>query len=163
MAPQLICDHYVVNRCKSQFIYMAYNKECKGYCLTKQFLHTEVFPRFPEIYQKMQDETLRQYQKNIFKPIMEEKKLKFKYLNKKSNYRRITLIDKEQGQTAANLDSSMEIKNKIAAERETNQYLTDTIQEVQDELTKMSEHIRSVMEDCESKLEAVLSEIQSLN
>jgi len=35
----LICDHYVVNQCKSQFIYMALVKEVKCFALTKKTLH----------------------------------------------------------------------------------------------------------------------------
>jgi len=37
--PCLICDHYVVNQQKSQFIYMAIIKDVKCYALTKTFLH----------------------------------------------------------------------------------------------------------------------------
>ena len=44
----IICDHYIVNKLKSQFIYMAV-KEIKSFALTKKFLLKEIFPRYPEI------------------------------------------------------------------------------------------------------------------
>ena len=47
--PQLICDHYVVNLCKSQFIYMAIMRDVKGFALAKKFMHEVVFPKYPEI------------------------------------------------------------------------------------------------------------------
>ena len=50
---QLIADHYVVNQCKSQFIYMAINQDVKGFALTKKFLHERVFCKYPEIFQKI--------------------------------------------------------------------------------------------------------------
>ena len=45
----IVCDHYVVNDCKSQFIYITISKETKGFALTKEFLHKTVFPKYPEI------------------------------------------------------------------------------------------------------------------
>ena len=44
----IICDHYVVNNFKSQFIYKAL-KETQGYTLTKKFLNTKLFPKYPHI------------------------------------------------------------------------------------------------------------------
>ena len=60
---QLICDHYVVNLCKSQFIYMALKQDVKGFSLTKKFLHETVFPKYPQIIEKMQLESIRLYKK----------------------------------------------------------------------------------------------------
>lgn len=45
----IVCDHYVVNNCKSQFIYMALMKDAKGFALQKDFLQNQVFPKYPEI------------------------------------------------------------------------------------------------------------------
>lgn len=44
----IICDHYVVNNQKSQFIYMAL-KEVKSFALNKKFVLKEIFPKYPEI------------------------------------------------------------------------------------------------------------------
>ena len=88
-----ICDHYVVNLCKSQFIYMAYNKDVKCFALTKKKLHEEVFPKYPEIMSKIQMESLNLYNKRIFKPINEMRKQEIMNMNKKSVYRQIQLTD----------------------------------------------------------------------
>ena len=45
----LICDHYVLNNCKCQFIYMALDREVRAFALVKSHLHEEVFPKYPEI------------------------------------------------------------------------------------------------------------------
>ena len=44
----VICDHYIVNNMKSQFMYIAV-KEVKSFALTKKFLLKEIFPKYPEI------------------------------------------------------------------------------------------------------------------
>ena len=44
----LICDHYVVNNKRSEFIYMVL-KPIKCFALTKKFLHHDIFPKYPEI------------------------------------------------------------------------------------------------------------------
>ena len=118
--PQLICDHYVVSQQKSQFIYMTYHGECKGFCLTKQFLHDRVFPKYPELFKKLMADSHKFYKKNIFRPINEERKVKIQQLNKQSVYRNITFIDKEVTQPSmseAKGDSlSTFKKNKVLAE-----------------------------------------------
>lgn len=50
---EMICDHYVVNRCKSQFLYMVYQKDVKCYGLSQTFLHEQIFPKYPEIKAKI--------------------------------------------------------------------------------------------------------------
>ena len=52
------------------------NQDVKGFALTKKFLHERVFFKYPEIFQKIQEESLRIYKKTIFKPINEERKIK---------------------------------------------------------------------------------------
>jgi hypothetical protein len=78
---------------------VTYLKESKGFCLTKTFLHNRVFPKYPEIFQKIQAESQKNYKKNIFKPINEERKIKIQQLNKQSVYRNITFIVKENETT----------------------------------------------------------------
>lgn len=46
---QIICDHYVVNNQKSQFIYMAV-KEISSFALSKTFVHNRIFPKYPVIF-----------------------------------------------------------------------------------------------------------------
>lgn len=53
----LICDHYVVNNMKSQFIYLVL-KNVKTFALTKKFLLKEIFPKYPDIASKIKTESL---------------------------------------------------------------------------------------------------------
>ena len=46
---QIICDHYVINKKKSQWIYMAL-EEVKSYALKREYLHNVIFPSFPDVY-----------------------------------------------------------------------------------------------------------------
>lgn len=65
----LICDHYVLNNCKCQFIYMALDREVRAFALIKSHLHDEVFPKYPEITEKLQRESFENYNKFIFTPL----------------------------------------------------------------------------------------------
>ena len=49
----IIADHYVVNLCPSQFIYIAVQKDVHAFALTKKFVHESVFPEHPEILAKI--------------------------------------------------------------------------------------------------------------
>ena len=57
----LICDHYVLNNCKCQFIYMALDREVKAFALMKSHLHEDVFPKYPDITRKLQIDSFDLY------------------------------------------------------------------------------------------------------
>lgn len=84
----IICDNYVVNMQKSQFIYMAV-KTCHCYALTSIFLHQQVFPKYPDILAKMQIDSQSVYNKTILKPISEIRRQEIEKMNMKSFYRNI--------------------------------------------------------------------------
>jgi hypothetical protein len=46
---QVICDQYVVNKKRSNFIYMAL-EETHCYALTRKYLHQVIFPKYPDQY-----------------------------------------------------------------------------------------------------------------
>lgn len=64
--PYVICDHYVVNNKKSEFIYMAIDIDIDCLALSKKFLNTKVFPKYPEIAFKIRQDSLRNYYSKIF-------------------------------------------------------------------------------------------------
>jgi hypothetical protein len=68
-AEYLICDHYLVNGMKSQFIYTVV-KEVKCFALTKKFLLKEIFPKYPDIASSIKAEALLRYKRNIHTPIV---------------------------------------------------------------------------------------------
>lgn len=80
--PQHICDHYVLSNCKSRFIYVAYLKEVRGFALTKKFLQDDIKPKYPEIFNRIKNECLKNYKKNIFKPINDDREIKIQMINK---------------------------------------------------------------------------------
>lgn len=90
---QMICDHYVVNNTKSQFIYMATLRDVKGFALTKQFIHEDIFPKYPEIKKKICEDSAALYIRQIFKPVNEFRKQEIIQMNKKSVYRKIEFLD----------------------------------------------------------------------
>lgn len=46
---QIICDHYVINKQKSQWIYASLEEVC-SYALKRSYLHNVIFPKFPDFY-----------------------------------------------------------------------------------------------------------------
>lgn len=117
-APNVICDHYVFSKCKSQFIYMAM-KEIKGFALAKKFIHEFVEPKHPLLFEKIQNDCFRTYKKTIFKPISEQRKVEIGTMNKKSVYRYLEFQDIKDREN--NADKSP--INKMKCDK-----LTDTLQ-----------------------------------
>lgn len=68
-AATLICDHYVLNNIKSEFLYLVI-KPIETLALTKKFLFKQVFPKYPEICLEMRDEAHVRYRILIHKPIV---------------------------------------------------------------------------------------------
>lgn len=65
----IICDHYVFNKQRSQFLYIAM-KEVKAMGIRKKFLHKEVFPKYPKIAQIMKKQAQERYELLIQKPVV---------------------------------------------------------------------------------------------
>ena len=65
----MICDHYVVNTLKSQFLYIVM-KEIKAYALTRKFLLKEIFPKYPDIASTIKAEALLNYKRTIHTPVV---------------------------------------------------------------------------------------------
>ena len=72
---------------------MAIQRETKAFAISKQFIHQEVFTKYPEIQKKIAEDSAAIYRKNIFKPVNELRKNEIKMLNKQSFYRTIEFID----------------------------------------------------------------------
>lgn len=56
---QLIGDHYVINKRKSGFLYIAMDP-CNGYGITKKYVH-QVMDRFPDVKGEIHSRTYRHY------------------------------------------------------------------------------------------------------
>ena len=49
-----ICDYYVCNNKKSEFIFIAV-ADVKAFSLSKRFILTSIFPKYPEIASKIKE------------------------------------------------------------------------------------------------------------
>lgn len=78
---QVICDHYVVNRKRCNFYYIAI-EETHCYALTRKFLHYKVFPKYQNYFRIIQSESLSTYNLQIFKPVSELRKKQMAAFNK---------------------------------------------------------------------------------
>lgn len=67
-----ICDYYVCFNKKSEFIYMAISK-ISAYSLSKKFLQEEIFPKYPEIANKIKQGSELRYMWNVRRVLMEQR------------------------------------------------------------------------------------------
>jgi hypothetical protein len=169
--PQLICDHYVVNDKKSCFIYIAYQKEAKGFALTKKFLHEQIFPEYPQIFEKIKQDCYKKYKKMIFDQVNKERNEKIQMINKQSVYRNIELKEKDKSESMVSYNIvdikpvdkfDKENKYKILAEKIVHHNLNCNIIEIQHEINKMSDHVKKVMNQCENKLSSIVAMIEGV-
>ena len=67
---QIICDHYVINNQKSQWIYMT-TKDVVSFAISAKFLHENILPKYPEITEKLKQESQSNYNRTIYKHLNE--------------------------------------------------------------------------------------------
>ncbi|CDW87085.1 cation channel family protein [Stylonychia lemnae] len=143
----IICDHYVANCQKSQFIYIVI-KEVKSFALTKKFLQKEIFPKYPEIAFQIKADSLLRYKRNIHKQVE---------INKKSAYKRI-MID-EKNKNGIELE-----KKKLNQDQELNMYMKEKIDGIQKEISKFTEGISCFAQTCDEELNKIIQNLdQSQN
>ena len=79
---QLICDHYVVNKQRSQFIYIVL-RNTRAFAISSKFLHRVFFPEYPDFEIKVKSRSYSYYKKWIFKPVNQHRIIELKQMNKK--------------------------------------------------------------------------------
>jgi hypothetical protein len=94
-APQVICDHYVVNNIKCEFIYMAIDFDVTCLALSQNFLNSRVFPKYPDIAQKIREESKKMYMRNIYNSVHQDRLNKIDEMNLMSVYKKVKLEEKE--------------------------------------------------------------------
>ena len=65
---QLICDHYVCNKKKSKFIYLAM-EDCECLAVTRRYMETVVFPRNPDIESEVKSSSYAYYKRVVERPL----------------------------------------------------------------------------------------------
>lgn len=64
----IICDHFVVNNLRCEFVYMCV-VPVKCFALTKKFLLKNIFQKYPEIANEIKANSHMRYQKYLKRPI----------------------------------------------------------------------------------------------
>ena len=90
-----ICDYYVCNNKKSEFIFLAYT-EVKAFSLSKRFILTSIFPKYPDIASKIKEQSYYRYKKNIKMRLSKHRQDHLEEVNKKSSYKTIQVKDKNE-------------------------------------------------------------------
>lgn len=67
-------------------------RDVKCLALGTRRLHTQVFPKYPDIFYNLQLETFENYQKNIFKPINALRMKEIQDMNRKSPYKSVSIV-----------------------------------------------------------------------
>ena len=91
-------------------------------------------------------------------------------MNKKSVYRQIQFIDvKDKAKNASkfNIENSgplqmqgnIEAKNRLIADKIVSQNLNDNIGDVQQELSMITQQIKEMIENCDSKINEVIEQV----
>jgi len=90
----IICDHYVLNNQRSQFLYSVI-KPTKCFALTKKFIQKRIFPKYPEIASQMKADALFRYNKRK-QTLLRFKQQALNEMNKKSIYSTIEIKPREE-------------------------------------------------------------------
>ena len=89
----IICDHFVVNNMRCEFVYMCI-KPVKCFALTKKYLLKNIFQKYPEIANEIKANSHMRYQKFLKKPIKEQFAIDIAMKNKKSSYKLVSFEEK---------------------------------------------------------------------
>lgn len=71
---QIIGDYYVIHKKRALFMHVVM-QDCKSFGLKKRYLHSVVFPKFPDFYQRVSERSYAFYKHWIYKPVSNERKL----------------------------------------------------------------------------------------
>mmetsp|Transcript_38894 Transcript_38894/g.28764 ORF Transcript_38894/g.28764 Transcript_38894/m.28764 type:complete len:355 (+) Transcript_38894:589-1653(+) len=93
-APCLVCEHYVLNFVKSEFLHVVL-KPVQCYALTRKFLSKHIFPKYPEISTQMKDEANIRYRRLFRKQVVEHREEFLSSMNKKSFHNTIKIQPKD--------------------------------------------------------------------
>jgi len=138
-----VCDYYVCNNKRSEFIYQAL-KETKVVALQKKFMK-EVFAKHPEIASKIKAESTKRYSKMIRDPLHEHRIKEIEDLNKKSAYKIIKIEDKKEAFVESNQDENeedvMDDEFRNASIPELHNILKKKVESINDEMNQFSTNI----------------------
>mmetsp|Transcript_5817 Transcript_5817/g.9296 ORF Transcript_5817/g.9296 Transcript_5817/m.9296 type:complete len:154 (+) Transcript_5817:1895-2356(+) len=79
----IICDHYVINKKRSKFIYIALN-DIHAFGVTRTHFREVIAPKYPDIVTQLQANSLGSYKKFVLKPMNDFKAKHFDEVSKKA-------------------------------------------------------------------------------
>ena len=86
-------DYYLCHNTKAEFVHVA-TTEVEAFALSKKFLMRKVFPKYPDIYREIKDDSKYRYNSSIKDEIMKHKYSHIEVVNKRSTYNNIQLKPK---------------------------------------------------------------------
>ena len=81
-------DYYLCHNTKAEFVHVA-TTEVEAFALSKKFLMRKVFPKYPDIYREIKDDSKYRYNSSIKDEIMKHKYSHIEVVNKRSTYNNI--------------------------------------------------------------------------
>ena len=90
-----ICDYYVCNNKKSEFIFIAVT-EVKAFALSKRFLLHNIFDKYPDIASEIKEQSFYRYKKNVKNRLIKHRQDHLEEINKKSSYKYIHVREKNE-------------------------------------------------------------------
>lgn len=92
---QLICDHYVFNKRRSNFSYIVL-QDCFGFALASDYVHNVIFQKYPDYSTQIKADSWSFYNVHIHKPFNNQRKEYIKELNSLNVNKNITVDHKVQ-------------------------------------------------------------------
>lgn len=87
-------DYYIFNNTKAEFVHVAIS-EIEAFSLSKKFLARKIYPKYPNIYREIKDDSKYRYNSAIKDEIMKHKNQHIEVVNRRSTYNNINLKQKE--------------------------------------------------------------------
>ncbi|CDW72458.1 cation channel family protein [Stylonychia lemnae] len=171
-----ICDYYVCNNKKSEFIFIAVS-EVKAFALSKRFLLHNIFEKYPDIASEIKEQSYYRYKKNVKNRLIKHRQEHLEEINKKSSYKYIQVREKSDGAiihqhggekpSQGNLESRAEMQNDIKlgkeqGETDLNSILKRRIEGIQNEMSKFNQNISEFAETCDTELNNLIGNINLL-
>jgi len=134
-------DFYVCHNKKAQFVY-ACQKEVHAFSLSKKYLQSYIFDKYPEIADELKDDSYNNYSKFIMTKLIKMRKEHLEEVNKNATYKIINVVDREK--TSSHIDSSLENQMVLSKKHRNDLHvmLQSRLTVIEEEMIKLQKHLR---------------------
>ncbi|CDW71925.1 cation channel family protein [Stylonychia lemnae] len=154
-----ICDYYVCQNKKSQFVYAA-QKEVHAFSLSKRYLQTYIFDKYPDIAVEIKEDSLHNYKENIMNKMIKLRQEHLEEVNKISTYKMINVQQREDF-NHDDLESSLTLSDK--SKNDINFMLQRRIMVIQDEMQRLNKNLKDFVQSIDVEYAKFLNNIQTLH